>query len=67
MTLAFQIIAKEGRPNKGDSRQRHLQGKGAYSGLVRQAGGGGVLSLSLCNLAIFDHLYLTKYIQYELT
>ena len=23
--------------NKGDSRQRHLQGKGEYTGLVRQA------------------------------
>ena len=44
----------------GDSRPCHLQGNGAYTGLVRQAW--GVPSLALCNLANFDHLYSTKYI-----
>ena len=32
---------------KGDSRPRHLQGKGAKTGLVRQTL--GFLSLDLCN------------------
>ena len=40
--------------NKGDSRPRHLQGKGANAGMVRQAW--GFLSLALCNLANFDQL-----------
>ena len=47
--------------NKGDSRPRHFQGKSTCSGLR------GFLSSSLCNLAKFDHLYLTKYRHYHLT
>ena len=40
--------------NKGDSRPRHLQGKGTKTGLVRQTL--GFLSLNLCNYANFDRL-----------
>ena len=37
--------------NNGDSRQRHLQGKGAFAGLVIDKLVFFSLSLSLCNLA----------------
>ena len=50
----LKVLLHEGVVNKGDSRPRHLQGKGAKTGLVRQTL--GFLSLDLCNYANFDHL-----------
>ena len=65
LKITFCVKSNSHTWNKGDSRPRHLQGKGAFTGLVRQAW--GFLSLALCNLANFDHLCPTKYIHYDFT
>ena len=63
-TLKF-LNSNWNQGNKGDSSPHHLQGKGAYAGLVRQAR--GFRSLALCNLDNFDHLCPTKYINHDFT